>query len=287
MFPRPLGTEVGSPADVRDLHNIMLRHMILQEAPGGREGFPLLNVFDDRRGQSGGLRYPSLRVLQLLSARGGELRWGTIRDWFAQEGLDAETLTACLLKLCASRGWESEGLIRVDGIADLHDWHDAEHRAHPDQEPLLGSHRMVRLRSSGRLFMSTVVKSVEYLFWCALDAQRIDSDLLPFGRSDEISASDVDSDEFRARVALAFIEAEIEPAVVAEVYGQATAQERLELLDNDLAPAEFQNDFNLATACATVLLAFVRQAPTGAIENPALLISRADAVIRRMRRLGE
>ena len=280
FFGRPEGYE--RRFERRDFVSILYRQMIFGESAGGRSGFTLVKVFREEVVPSeGSVRFPRLRLLQLLSQNGGRMRWSEICHWFELEGYGSDTILGCLVDLARGRGWESEGLIRVDGIQDLPTWFDSAKEmqiSEPTSTPLLRGNREVKLRSAGRLFMRNIVPSVEYLFWCALEVDSLPNVLNQRG---QISEQMILRDEYRAKVALKFIEQELLPAARAEVRtssGQVDPQ-RVSKFAKDLAPTEFGGDYKFIKAALSNIRRFIDEADPPFAEEVALI-----ATVARLRK---
>ena len=258
FFRRPRGS--SRRFHPRDFQTMCYRQMVFAETPGGRAGFPLVQVFKEDMLPKGAVRFPRLRMLQLLSSHGGKMPWGSMRHWFEQEGYPEDVLLGYLVELSSGRGWESEGLLRVDGILDLQKWHNS-----PEANEGLSGSRPVRLRSSGRLFMRSVIPSVEYLFWHALEEDRLPHVLSASG---DISEAMVLDESYRVKVALSFIRAKLNPAAKKElqIHGvsgkkkEKRARRRRELFEKDLAPAELGSDFRFVLSALANIETFIEEA---------------------------
>ena len=194
-------TEAATAEDVHELRSLMWRHLIFAEQKIGSEAETCIDLLSAYP-QVGGdipLSFPHLRVLQVIS-NSGSVTWRTLIRTFEDLNLQDEVLLANILhSLSSSRGYESEGLVRVD-IAP-----SRLNARMPDDT-------LIKTRVAGRFMLRRLLRSCEYIFWSAMSVEspRLRDRMDISGTINEATAVE---DAYRATVAARFVEFVVCPAI--------------------------------------------------------------------------
>lgn len=211
LLPRPRGLD--TQLDVHDFRSLLWRHLIFGErrVPNAPQ---LLNVFIGDHASADPLWFQRLKVLQFL-ANAGAPRFREMVDFFGDLGIDQDSLDIHLRLLTASHGFESEGLTSIETR---------------DLDTPIASDAAVWLRPAGRFFISRLVVSCEYLFWCAMGTPAAEWSQYPRRWSGEVITEDLVLDDgFRAEVAAEYLEHFLIPRAKAELQPSGFQYDELQL----------------------------------------------------------
>lgn len=212
LFPSPLGapeTRFTEPS-AHDFRTLIWRHIIFGDSRTLAEPTGVTpNLVDRQVHGKLMMPFPTLIILQYISHT-ESCDLGKLRGAMLQFGIQRGVVDSALDGLTASRGFETEGLVGVDGTVyrptDEQEWEEMERLGRRSVGELKDS-RAVKLRPAGRFFLQWIAPSCEYLFWCAmLTEDRRGIDIV------QRAAGDVEKDEsliardwFRATVAVDYL----------------------------------------------------------------------------------
>jgi len=264
LLPRPKGLE--TQLDIHDFRSLLWRHLVFGERRVPKEP-QLLNVFSGDHLVPDTVRFQRLKVLQYL-ANADEPCFRDLVNFFANLGIDRDSLEAQLQVCARSHGFESDGLVSLD----LRD---------PGAPIELDT--VVSLRPAGYLFVRRLAVSCEYLFWCAMLTVTDDWSRFPHHLCEEdLTEAVVLDDDFRAALATEYIEHFLIPAAKAELTPVGAHPEELELrVARFERLGTFGRDrthFVPVAACRSLL---------GFVQHADMPRTRREEHIQRLRRLQE
>lgn len=175
--------------------SLLYRHLLFWASSEEEKTNPPRNVmvFDaDEETADPPLHFLRLRVLQYLAkCERGRTTISRVRRDIGELGINQERIDEALRDLAVKRSDDDAGLLRIDGLREVH----------PDTR--LRGRAIVQLLDAGKFLVTDLYVTTEYLFWSAVTIQAAaDAARLPT----RIKPIQIQSDSFRTDVATRFLE---------------------------------------------------------------------------------
>ncbi len=194
----------------RDSKNIFYRSMILgPRTPPESPAAPLVYNGDEPAAHGPTPPFQRYLLLRRLERAPDGVTMDQLVIEFENIGLQYDALCHHLVELSCPRGFESEGMLRIEGGQSVH----GRVSGLTTDELSISTDSRIYLRLSGKWFLRALVRSVEYLFWSAFyddEEMEVGPELERLGlldpsRENRLTPEMIRDDEVRVLVAAMYL----------------------------------------------------------------------------------